>query len=81
MAYAPADHLASHSRAGIPYASYPHVDALPMALVTVGATANPVRHGTAPDLAAVADLAGGAHGRIVVAGGIALAVGLPTADE
>jgi hypothetical protein len=52
-----------------------------MALVAVGATANPVRHGTAPDLAAVADLAGGAHGRIVVAGGIALAVGLPTADE
>ena len=52
-----------------------------MALVAVDATANPVRHGTAPDLAAVADLAGGVHRRTVVAGGIGLADGLHTADE
>jgi len=46
-----------------PYATYPHGDVRPRALVAAGATANPVRHGTVPDLAAaVVALAGGANG-------------------
>ena len=40
-------------------------DVPPRALVAAGATANPVRHGTAPDLTAVAVLADGANGQTV----------------
>ena len=48
-----------------PCATHPHGDVPPRALVAAGATANRVRHGTVPDLAAVAVLAGGANGQTV----------------
>jgi hypothetical protein len=46
-----------------PCATHPHGDAPSRARVAAGATANRVRHGTAPDLTAVVVLAGGANGQ------------------